>query len=151
SYKMTYRKGGEDPPPELVETYALMCVQLYKLLKRSEISNYKTELAALQKLLTIQQIRREDVTNDVVNEDIRSPLLQNRTPEALAYLGSESWPDDFLLAFGSAITNGCAGTRIGFYAIPRRLYTLIAVIEAKSGSVELQGMTFNVDPQDKSL
>ena len=57
----------------------------------------------------------------------------------MAYFTEKNWPEDFLMGFGSAFVAECGeGYSIGFYALPRKLFTLVAVIEAKSTALKFR-------------
>ncbi|MEM7289151.1 MAG: hypothetical protein AAF412_02065, partial [Pseudomonadota bacterium] len=66
--------------------------------------------------------------------------------EAMRYFGSQNWPDDFLVKFGQYATNDCAGVAgLGISVLPRKLFTLVAVVEATGKRLKLGGFGYNVD------
>ncbi len=157
NYDMTYsneerRKLDFVHGKQEAENTALMCVLLYRPLSKADLEDYWNNMEELEKLVNSHQFRQEEVINHALSsDDFRLNSVQNRALEAMQYFGERNWPDDFLLAFGSAYTQVCGeGYDIGFYALPRQLFTLVAVIEAKASAIEIQSMTFDVD-QDEHL
>jgi hypothetical protein len=135
------------------ENASLMCALLYKPVSKEMLANYWNDIELLESLVEKKEFRQEQVQNVKVTEgtDFRVEALQNPSLPAMQYFGENNWPNDFLLAFGSAFTRGCGDTEtynIGFYAQPRKLFTLVAVIQGKANSIEIQRMNFNVDPSD---
>lgn len=151
-YKITYSDEfgtlDRSKTKQDIENAALMCVLLYKSLSKETLVNYWNDMDLLETLIEKKQLRQEEVVNASVNvsEDFRVAALQNQAIAAMPYFGEKNWPEDFLLGFGNAYTEGCGtGYNVGFYALPRKLFTLVAVIEAKASTIEIQGMSFDVD------
>jgi hypothetical protein len=155
-YKLTYGdEAGVFPRSKTkqdVENSALMCALLYKPITKEILANYWTDVELLESLIEKKEFRQDQVVNSNVNAgtgDFRVAALQNQALPAMAYFTEKNWPEDFLMGFGSAFVAQCGeGYSIGFYALPRKLFTLVAVIEAKSNSIEIQGMSFDLDPTD---
>jgi hypothetical protein len=137
------------------ENAVFACVGLRRFIMRDEVENYWTEMDNLERAIMSKQLRVNDVINYSVpgSDSLKRASLNNPAVEAMAYFGEEYWPEDFLIAFGDfATSSGCENEedyRFGFYAIPRELYTLVAVIEAQSKPLEIEGMSFFVDPQER--
>jgi hypothetical protein len=61
---------------------------------------------------------------------------------------------DFLLAFGDASIGGCGegaeyDYNFGFYAEPRKLYTLVAILEPKEKEIQIKRMGYIADPDEQ--
>jgi hypothetical protein len=142
----------------VAENSVLACTLLYQALPKASFDRYWEDMNALEEFVTSNKIDSMKVTN--INVDREVPwrksgqveigAQQNKAIEALRYFGAASWPADFVFGFGGAANDNCAGTRLGFYAQPRRLFTLVAIIESRVPTLEIQKLHFTVD-QDANL
>jgi hypothetical protein len=150
NYKMTYRKDYEQNIFTQDEGQALDSVILYKTITKDEFINYtrsveKFEDAVSQNILKIDNMF--DPHSYTVNLDA-SNLLKSHTVASMLNFGDKNWPDDFILAFLEEVGLGCTGYSVQFYLLPRHVFTLVAVIEAVEGPIEIQQVRFDVDPDE---
>jgi len=160
-YNMTYRdwqfnfsginfnKGGAT-----AEKVAITCVLLHKLVDRDQLLSYWEDVEKLEAAIGAKELKQEDtISYQVLGSNIKSALVKNPTLDAMAYFGEEFWPDDYLISFGDAFVGpdcGYSGQyNVGLYLLPRRLYTLVAVVEAKAAHLEIDGFTYVVDPNER--
>jgi hypothetical protein len=151
-YKMTYYTETGDLLTQSLsgteaEASVFQCMLLYRFVARSELEQYWGQLEELERFAT-----RTPLTGDATNRRqgyIKSAALRNKAVGAMLHLSQKSWPDDFLLAFSKIYAGGESGCEgpysVEFYALPRKIFTLAAIIEAVKDAVEVQGMAFDVD------
>jgi hypothetical protein len=155
TYDSSVLKGVNLRKATLVaQNVAISCVVLYKYISKHELDSYWDEVENLERALANKELKDEDVVNPQISvASFRQGVVDNLSLEAMAYFGEQYWPEDFLMMLGSADANeGCGGRgeyRLGLYASPRRLYTLVAIIEPRASSLEVEGMTYLVDEEEQ--
>jgi pimeloyl-ACP methyl ester carboxylesterase len=158
SYNMTYREPFDWMAWQKAEddvdfqNAAISSVRLYKSISSEMLTNYWTYVKDLQSAVSRIEFKQNDVTNSIFYPGAlnRISALRNKSIDAMIYFGERFWPEDFLFAFGNASIGGCGqGTEydynFGFYARPRKLFTLVAVIEPKQNDLQIELLKYTVD------
>ena len=153
NYRLTYSTENvnlnfKNKKPEN-ENLAISCVLLHRPVPKSELENYWPAMENLERAMDAREFRPSEViSNEVGGTDFRVAAVQNRAIDAMLYFGEKSWPDDFLMSFGNAVSDQCGdGYSFGYFAPPRSLYTLVAVVEAKNNNIEVQQIRYLVDDE----
>jgi hypothetical protein len=162
NYDMTYEEpfnwGAWRQPEDTVkfQNEAISCVQLHAPISGETLENYWTLMKDLENAITHEELKREGVTNIIFPslETNQRIVAKHKSIEAMLYFGERGWPKDFLIAVGNASVGGCGrwteyDYSFGFYARPRKLYTLVAVIEPKGDSIEIQRLRYSVDARQQ--
>lgn len=161
-YKLTYFDSESqmstplnfrDDPVD-AENKIVACALLHKGFSRSSFDNYWNDMDRLERLVAARQYNVSNVTNSSIDgatrpwrreATIRVNAQQNKALQAVQYFATMGWPDDFVIGVGNAVPAGCADARVGFFAQPRRLVTLVAVIESRAPTIEIQNIRYSVD------
>jgi hypothetical protein len=162
NYKMTYNdaidsEGWKKPQAHVDFQNAAICsVLLHAPISAPLMMHYWDSMAELENTVLKKEFRPQYFINAAVGpaDDYKSRMLRNKSIDAMLYFGQKSWPDDFLLAFGGAETGGCVESYyFGFYAVPRQLFTLVAVIEPRYKDLQIEhiGYTADLDEQLRLL
>jgi hypothetical protein len=123
------------------ESSLLACVLLHAPVSKHQLASYWDQVDALEEAVSGRKVYAESTS-------VKGSILGNLAIDALQYFGMHNWPDDFLMAFGH-LSVGCFGpdnaSAFQFFAQPRQLYTLVAVVESKARTLDIEGITFFVD------
>jgi len=122
-------------------------VLLHSAVSSAQMSNYWMAIKNLERSLAANEFHAAEVINQ--DFDASKVPTSNLAVDAAQYFGANNWPNDFLLAFWDARPGGECGptATAGFYALPRQLFVLVAVVEARSTILEVEGMTYLRDSQ----
>src|SRR5215470_2153831 len=123
------------------------CVALYKKVSKSEFNSYEESLDKVEKLILAKAANEQFFVNAELL-GFRRAVVSNPSAEAIRYFTSKAWPDDFLIAAGGFSVLGCGSDMFGFYAVPRKLFALLAVIEPKGSTLTIDGAGFLTDGND---
>ncbi len=160
-YKLTYAKpalSDDLKKPQASQDFqnaVISCVLLHAPVPASSLMNYWDSMAELETTLAKREFRHQDVLNAILGADesnYNSSLVQNKSIDAMLYFGDKNWPDDFLLSFGNAVQGGCGDEEtynFGFYALPRRLFTLVAVIEPRHKDLQIEKISYLADTAEQ--
>src|SRR5262249_50801613 len=143
AYNITYQQLNQrDFKRDRVqaENDVLACALLYTTIPAQRLDRYWDEMDQLDKAVAGGEVREQEVTNEVLDDGFKLTALQNPAIDAMRYFGEKYWPEDFLLAFGNAHLCDGVGYNVGFYALPRALFILVAVIESRTKLLEISGM-----------
>lgn len=162
NYSITYERTGSpgwNEPDNSVEfqNEAISCVQLYKPISIEMLRNYWSSMRELDDIVSHKEIKRDGVINNTVNysgsvDIVKKDALKNKSIDAMLYFGEGGWPEDFLLAFGNASMGICGAGDVynfGFYAKPRKLFTLVAVIEPRGKDLQIEHVTYLSDSREE--
>jgi hypothetical protein len=110
--------------------------------------SYWDSMVELENIVLKKELRLSSVFEHADNQ--KSSLPRNKSIDAMLYFGQKGWPEDFLLAFGSATLGGCGEGEeyyydFGFAAKPRKLFTLVAVIEPRYKALQIEHISYDVD------
>ena len=130
------------------------CSILYRFARRQDIENYWSNVLKAEKAIARKKIIPELVVNErfasFVDRDVPNLKIKDGAIDALLYYTKENWPDDFLIVAGKYDFDGCNETgAFGFYAIPRKMQVLFAVIEPVTRDIEINSVNYGVDNQRK--
>jgi hypothetical protein len=136
---------------------AFRCTVLYKNVTRAEVENYWAEMDAVEKAILQGSIEEMFFVNSELSTEqvqtFKHAALLTSSIEAVQYFTSKSktWPSDFLIKVGSMFPEeDCGGnTNFGVYAVPRKLFALLAVVEPKGSSVAVGGASFVSDGKEE--
>ena len=131
---------------------AISSVRLHAPISAEMLTNYWTAIKELEGAVASKELKHDEVTNATTPflESNKSYVIKNKSIDAMLYFGERGWPDDFILALGYASIGGCgSGTeydyKFGFYAWPRKLFTLVAVIEPRYKDLQIEHIVYEVD------
>jgi hypothetical protein len=165
-YKMTYRDNfqlqdlNKSQATVDFQNEAISCVLLHAPVPASLLMNYWDSMAELENTILKKEFRLQDVINtrfrgfgvgfsgESQPVNYKSELFKNKSIDAMLYFGQRNWPDDFLIAFGNAEFGSCAAQdsyNFGFYAVPRQLFTLVAVIEPRYKDLQIEHIGYVAD------
>jgi len=173
NYHLTYCDPGSLNQPQTsldFQNAAISSVLLFAPASAQLLSEYWNSMAEFETLISKKKFSFDEVANlsatyderayrvTIDEENYKSELLKNRSIDAMLYFGEKNWPDDFLFIFGNATSgdeedrgNGCVPSyKFGFYVLPRRLFTLVAVIEPRYKDLQIENMNYLAD-QDEQL
>jgi hypothetical protein len=145
--------GGLRPNSNADIGKLLTCVILHRFATQLEFKSYWDRVADAEKMLSGKLLDRSLLVNqrflsDDGNGSLRDMSIKNEAMDAIDHFTEKNWPDDFLLVAGKYEESECGGGGgFGFYAIPRKLFVLFAVIEPLSKDVELGEIGYNVDAE----
>lgn len=124
--------------------------------------NYWDSMAELEDNVLKKKFSPQQVLNSatVFNSTFYGEAIKvgNKLIDAMLYFGQKAWPDDFLIAFGNATVGNdaeneegsCTDTyNFGFYAQPRRLFTLVAVIEPRYKDLQIEHIGYVADLEEQ--
>ncbi|MGF3028030.1 hypothetical protein ACQVP2_35230 [Methylobacterium aquaticum] len=126
-------------------------------MKQQEAQNYWASVAAIRNAVKKRELNQSFITPDFqdTRDEPRRPfqaekLFERGTPsvKVLEELSDGTWPEDFLLKFGTTSAGGCGSSQFGFHAEPRKLYMLIAVVLAVGRHVPITGIEYLVDARN---
>jgi hypothetical protein len=155
NYSMTYRFSPSTESEGSFRKLALECVLLHTAITANEVEEYSANMRKLEGAIRRKELRESLVINYKFGTDSPPSLKEvqlshNRSLEATAYFGKQNWPQDLLLGIGNVEYTECADrTYFGFYALPRRLFGLFAIIEPRFENLEIEGGSFRVDPREE--
>jgi hypothetical protein len=157
-YDMTYEepfdvRAWEGPEDSIdFQNEAISCVRLHAPISAQMLKNYDNSMRELERAIVHEEFKRSDVTNIRFPplSDMEKFVARNKSIDAMLYYGEGGWPNDFLIAFGNAWVGGCGhGTeydyRFGFYVKPRKLYTLVAIIEPRGDDTQIERLRYSID------
>ncbi|MGD9657680.1 MAG: hypothetical protein AB7U61_08590 [Methylocystis sp.] len=122
----------------------ISCTRIYKFISLEMLNNYWIYMRKLDEVISRKKLKHDVVKDEGVSFD----SLKNKTIEAMRYFGERGWPEDFLLAYGRS-PDGCGGgPDFGFYAVPRRLFTLVAVIEPRRKDLQIEHVSYLADSRE---
>jgi pimeloyl-ACP methyl ester carboxylesterase len=161
-YNMTYEepwdwRAWQEPEDNVdFQNVAISCVRLHAPISMEMLTNYWASMKMLENAISRKEFKRDDVTNIIFADLTHSRMntVRNKAIDAMLYFGERGWPEDFLFAFGDASISGCgAGAeydyRFGFYAKPRKLFTLVAVIEPRQNDLQIERLRYSVDSREQ--
>jgi hypothetical protein len=161
-YNMTYEepfdwRAWQEPDDNVdFQNVTISCVRLHARISVEKLTNYWTSMKELENAISLNEFKHADVTNtmfyDLTHDKINT--VRNKSIDAMLYFGELGWPEDFLFAFGNASIGGCGqgaeyDYRFGFYAKPRKLFTLVAVIEPRQNDLQIEGVRYSVDSREQ--
>ena len=158
NYNMTYAEASDPtawrkPEGNIdFQNAAISCVRLHVPISAEMLTNYWTSMKELENAISRKELKHNGVTNIVFNDLAQSKkdTLMNKSIDAMLYFGERGWPEDFLLVFGDASIGGCGegaeyDYSFGFYAKPRKLFTLVAVIEPRHKDLQIEHVRYLAD------
>jgi hypothetical protein len=134
------------------ELSPLECVLMYKPVSVEEFGRYDDELAAGRAEIKRRRGKTLGFNPELIVDGAMKTLSVTSFDSGIPYgflsifAASGNWPDDFLFRFGHYSTNDCGGTSsMGFWIQPRRPFLLVAVVQSKQSSFDLNGLVFGLD------
>jgi hypothetical protein len=128
---------------------AFLCTILYRYVNKNDYDRYWGDIRALESEAEFDENR---YTNWVFRARSDAPFRQivvgNPAFNAIGYFTKDGWPDDFLVNIGTFQEGepcGNSSDSFGFYAIPRQLFVLVAVVLPTRGAIQLEELTLDVD------
>lgn len=137
--------------PTATARYLLECSAIHKAVGKDEFTGYWDRLKKLTKMIKESESGAE-LYSPFVGADIKWTPPESRSNmnsyEAVKYFGREHWPSDYIFVRGNLQVDLCGGAAgFGLAAIPRDLFTLVAVIKPTSEWLSVRGLVYKEDKQ----
>jgi hypothetical protein len=140
------------PSKSWLEGNLLACVTLTRKLRRSDLEDYKRKIDEIRQKILAGQLptfvgveAAQSSSRTAARKEIADNLewnLSNNAIKAMLHVGSERWPDDFLLA-DFTLQSACGMDASWSFAVrvyPRQLFLIMAVIENVGDDLRLTSM-----------
>jgi hypothetical protein len=164
-FRMSYNSVEDDTWRERQSTIdfqnkMISCVQLYSPISSEMLASYWDLMKQLEDGVRRDRFKRDGVIHPNANGSAgdlgasKTSALRNKTIDAMSYFGRAAWPEDFLMAFGNGAVGGCGvgaeyDYMFGFYAKPRKLHTLVAVVEPRRKDLQIERLIYLSDSETR--